>query len=294
VLNLNSLGVIENSYIKKELDEETGLYYFIHRYFDPKLSGWISADPAISQGRYLPMPPINDKAKSRNSNLPGMGGVFNSINLDGYHYAGQNPVKLGDPDGNDIVLLQAFTGANNAGHSAMLVQVHDGSNKGKWMYISRNGTTLEGKKPEGLGAAKVHGVNHIQYFDSPEAFFKNQQDQVVAKKNGKSSKEVGEFTSKTGEIRYEEGLRIATSEKDDKIIRDNAIKLEKETYDLIRNNCNDLVDDSIDDVMFTSDIAVPNNWYQNMKDIYNGKDGVSKYREGTRIYDGNNNYDDKR
>ena len=29
-----------------------------------------------------------------------MGGVFNTINLDAYQYAGQNPVKLLDPDGN--------------------------------------------------------------------------------------------------------------------------------------------------------------------------------------------------
>jgi len=43
---------------------------------------------------------VNYKAKERNSKLPGMGGVFNSINLDAYHYAGQNPVMMTDPDGN--------------------------------------------------------------------------------------------------------------------------------------------------------------------------------------------------
>ena len=42
----------------------------------------------------MPVPPVNDKAKERNSKLPGMGGVFNSINLDAYHYAGDNPVKM--------------------------------------------------------------------------------------------------------------------------------------------------------------------------------------------------------
>jgi YD repeat-containing protein len=31
--------------------------------------------------------------------LPGMGGVFNSVNLHTYHYAGNNPVKYTDPDG---------------------------------------------------------------------------------------------------------------------------------------------------------------------------------------------------
>jgi hypothetical protein len=31
--------------------------------------------------------------------LPGMGGVYNYVNLHLYHYAGNNPVKLTDPDG---------------------------------------------------------------------------------------------------------------------------------------------------------------------------------------------------
>ncbi len=34
------------------------------------------------------------------SQLPGLGGVFNPINLNAYHYAGLNPVKYVDPDGN--------------------------------------------------------------------------------------------------------------------------------------------------------------------------------------------------
>lgn len=36
-----------------------------------------------------------------------MGGIFNSINLDTYHYAGDNPVKLVGPYGNaDILILK--------------------------------------------------------------------------------------------------------------------------------------------------------------------------------------------
>jgi hypothetical protein len=33
-----------------------------------------------------------------------MGGVYNLVNLHVYHYAGNNPVKYTDPDGDDIVL----------------------------------------------------------------------------------------------------------------------------------------------------------------------------------------------
>ncbi len=73
----------------KELDEETGLYYYGARYLDPKMSRWISADPAI--GEYM--------SKSD----AGMGGIYNHVNFNLYHYAGNNPVRYIDPDGRDFV-----------------------------------------------------------------------------------------------------------------------------------------------------------------------------------------------
>lgn len=67
------------------------------RYLDPKTSRWLSADPAL--GEYIPMAPTNDEAKKHNQNLPGMGGIYNTVNFHLYHYAGNNPVKYTDPDG---------------------------------------------------------------------------------------------------------------------------------------------------------------------------------------------------
>ena len=67
------------------------------RYLDPKYSRWISTDPAL--GEYVPQAPVNDEAKKHNQNLPGMGGLFNSVNLNLFHYAGNNPIKYSDPDG---------------------------------------------------------------------------------------------------------------------------------------------------------------------------------------------------
>ena len=84
---------------KGEMDEETCLYYYGARYLDPKYSRWLSGDPAL--GEYIPQAPIDDEAKKHNENLPGLGGVYNTVNLHVYHYAGNNPVKYVDPDGRE-------------------------------------------------------------------------------------------------------------------------------------------------------------------------------------------------
>jgi len=99
----------------KEYDEETGLYYYGARYYDAKLSRWVSADPPLARGDYLPTEPVNDKAKEHNGKLPGMGGVFNTINMNAYHYAGDNPVKYIDPDGQDIYLIVGGVSVNDPG-----------------------------------------------------------------------------------------------------------------------------------------------------------------------------------
>ena len=98
----------------KELDEETGLYYYGARYLDPKYSRWLSGDPALND--YIPKAPIDDEAKKHNENLPGMGGIYNTINLHVYHYAGNNPVKYVDPDGRDVVMagITVTVGAGTA------------------------------------------------------------------------------------------------------------------------------------------------------------------------------------
>ena len=62
---------------------------------------WISTDPAL--GEYIPQAPVNDEIRKNNQNLPGMGGIFNHINSNLYHYAGNNPVKYTDPDGRTIL-----------------------------------------------------------------------------------------------------------------------------------------------------------------------------------------------
>ena len=78
--------------------------------------------------------------------VPGMGGVFNVVNLHLYHYAGNNPVKYTDPDGRDIIKLldpdrgraaQPVLNAIPFGHAACLI----GNDTDGWLYYSNDGPT---------------------------------------------------------------------------------------------------------------------------------------------------------
>ena len=72
-----------NKFTGKELDKETGLYYFGVRYYDARMSRWISTDPALLL--YV-------------SGKPN-GGVFNPVNIDLYRYAQNRPILFIDPNG---------------------------------------------------------------------------------------------------------------------------------------------------------------------------------------------------
>jgi RHS repeat-associated protein len=67
----------------KELDPETGLYYYGARYYDPTTQLWQSPDPMLDS--YV--------------GGGGNGGVYNPTNLAAYTYAYNNPVRMSDADG---------------------------------------------------------------------------------------------------------------------------------------------------------------------------------------------------
>jgi RHS repeat-associated protein len=91
------LNKIEHTFNSKEMDEETGFYYFGSRYLDPRMSRWISSDPAAS-GMMNP----NDKSFS----------YFESMNP--YGFVSNNPLRYIDPNGNDQKYSYTLTGQDHS------------------------------------------------------------------------------------------------------------------------------------------------------------------------------------
>ena len=135
----------------KEMDEETGLYYYGARYLDPKYSRWLSGDPAL--GEYIPKAPIDDEAKKHNENLPGMGGVFNVVNLHLYHYAGNNPVKYEDPDGKAVFVPAIIVWGVNA--LLLTYGIIDSAGPSKSEHLARNDNQA------GLAPSKMNTMDNL-------------------------------------------------------------------------------------------------------------------------------------
>lgn len=105
----------------KELDEETGLYYYGARYYDPRTSIWASVDP---------------KAEKNNRWSP-------------YVFAGDNPIVMVDPNGEDWFYYQAKNEKAKSwhyqkGHTATYTDT-----KGKQVTTSKGYAYLVTFKPTG-------------------------------------------------------------------------------------------------------------------------------------------------
>ena len=79
----------------KEIDEQTGYYYYGARYYDPTMSVFLSVDPHAEK----------------------------HPNINPYVYVANNPINAIDPDGRDIVVLSygASRRGHKFGHLAMLI-----------------------------------------------------------------------------------------------------------------------------------------------------------------------------
>ncbi|WP_225969454.1 RHS repeat domain-containing protein, partial [Treponema pedis] len=221
----------------KELDEETGLYYYGARYLDPKYSRWLSGDPALND--YIPKAPIDDEAKKHNENLPGMGGVFNIVNLHLYHYAGNNPVKYIDPDGENIAFFVNPELAGGNGHTSLYFQ----DVKGQWYKFDQGAA---GEPSSGSG-----GIGYLfSYLPA-----------------GVSIEKVDKLPDGIEEIQ--------TTLYQDYLISNNASEVQKAhnsgkvDYQLCSNNCTDAAVETVNDsgsgikIPNPATTIKPNSWYKN-------------------------------
>lgn len=184
----------------KELDEETGLYYYGARYLNPTNGMWLSVDPLFE--KYAGMSP--------------------------YNYCAGNPVKLVDPDGRSLAVLQAPKGAGGAGHLAILIQNEDR----KWALYSKNGTN----ENWGISGENVTEDNYKKdgkriidkgqhTFDTVEEFLNSTENPI----------------DEDGERQYTEAFLIECGPEIDREAEKGAMSVLNEDYDVLDSNCAQVV-----------------------------------------------------
>jgi len=112
----------------KELDAETGYYYYGARYYNPRVSLWLNVDPLADYNPFY-----NDQAYIDGEHN---GGIYNSFNNNPYIYCYQNSVILVDPDGKQT-LPQLFDDAIESVHESKL---------GRYLYRAGNSVPDEDYK----------------------------------------------------------------------------------------------------------------------------------------------------
>jgi RHS repeat-associated protein len=108
------VGNLQNlSRLPQKSRVETGLYYYGARYYNPKISNWLSVDPIA----------LYDPIQETEHYLDGEhnGGYFNPRNMSVYGYCYQSPVMFVDPNGKQSLWNRVFGAAQTAGGALEVV-----------------------------------------------------------------------------------------------------------------------------------------------------------------------------
>jgi RHS repeat-associated protein len=196
----------------KELDEETGLYYYGARYYDPRISIWLSVDPLAEK-------------------YPGVGA---------YVYCADNPINMIDPDGRDIIFAKnvseefkanfaksiAYLKANKADgifaklQASDVVYVIEEGNKNTAFDPSTNTITWDDKNgiktTEGEFLSPTTLLNHEadhalqeenhpikKFIDKliPSKYGNKEEERVIKGSEQRTAKALGEINKKEGVTR---------------------------------------------------------------------------------------------
>jgi RHS repeat-associated protein len=117
----------------KELDEETGLYYFGARFYNPVTSLWLSVDPLV------------EKTK------------------DAYGYCYQNPIRFIDPDGKSPMGQGDGFGPGGCAPGEIIRKSGDDNKYTKGTRFDKGGVQV--LEPDGKYYSTGHGIGKVTYSD---------------------------------------------------------------------------------------------------------------------------------
>ena len=112
--NATTFGITPYLFNVKEFDEETGMYYYGARYYEPRLSLWMSVDPL--QEKYP--------------------------NISTYCYAANNPIKFIDSDGRKLLFASGTTKAFKQKFRAAIMYLHEHNADGIIAQIDKSSTII--------------------------------------------------------------------------------------------------------------------------------------------------------
>ena len=195
------------SFNAKELDEETGMYYYEARYYKPPV--FISRDRLFE--KYPWMSP--------------------------YGYCMNNPIKFVDPSGDSVAILLAGKAVLGNGHMAILIQEKTDNGEYKWFLYSKNGDDdgnlkrVSGSESgtsddEHYGGRVENGYG--QGFSSVQEFLDQHKENTV-QHDGK------------GGTYYTEAYVLPTTPEQDLIIKNGMKQKLKENYHFTGSNCSQAV-----------------------------------------------------
>jgi uncharacterized protein RhaS with RHS repeats len=161
---------------------------FAGRYYDSKVGRFLQIDPKAQK-------------------YPG---------LSTYAYVADNPLRNIDPDGKDIIVLNAPKGASGFGHAAVLI----GNSKTGYTYYSKDGTS------HGLFGPADKNYRNGDHFESLSDF-------------------ANQVNPKRGEKPYTGAYEIKSDEKTDAAMNEAAKKTSEENYAVVGNSCIDVPSDAL-------------------------------------------------
>lgn len=203
----------------KELDEESGLYYYGARYYDPKLSIWASVDP------------LAEKFVGRSS----------------YEYCFNNPINLIDPNGlsisdpvkkiiskNEVGNINQTTlirGPKEYGPPAFLVTTSDRSNNGMSIVYSKMQDDSSLFEDVFFGAPEWNQSVSMEKQKVVGQYFDANGNKVLNSNEATRFIEVEETTTTTIKLDMQSIDNIATVNKSKKTT----------TYDIIKSKTNNIL-----------------------------------------------------